>query len=162
MSALFLIRPVYVVSRVETIHICKTGPAIWTCSMVCTDIQCTPTPASIHSATGGSNAGQGVTRILAILFAPKSDETMFDRQYARYTAWKAGRPPRSEPVAPSEPWHAKARRMLKRKPRAAEAPRQSSSRRSTQSRKSPDWVDPYLDPPEIKVREKTSDKQKAA
>ena len=100
--------------------------------------------------------------ILAILFAPKADETMFDRQYARYTAWKAGRPPRSEPVAPSEPWHAKARRMLKRKPRAAEAPRQSSSRRSTQSRKSPDWVDPYLDPPEIKVREKTSDKQKAA
>lgn len=100
--------------------------------------------------------------ILAILFAPKADETMFDRQYARYTAWKAGRPPRSEPVTPSEPWYAKVSGMLKRKPIEVEAPRQSSSRRSTQSRKSPDWVDPYLDPPEIKVREKPSDKQKAA
>lgn len=100
--------------------------------------------------------------MLAILFAPRADETMFDRHYARYLAWKANRPPRVGRDVPTEPWHAKARRMFKRKPKLVEAPRQASPRRSTQSRRPPDWVDPYLDPPEIKVREKTSDKQKAA
>lgn len=100
--------------------------------------------------------------ILVILFAPKADETMFDRQYARYTAWKASRTPTNEPVASSEPWHAKARKMFQRRPGVVEASRPSNSRRATQSRKSPDWVDPYLDPPEIKVRDKIRDKQKAA